>query len=129
MNKIISIAVLSSEIFHVLGHVNVLLRVNPPEQEWFNEYGIYFVWDMLSAFISYYLTQEIMFLPTLIIHTVVHFFYIITWNRGYYANRISEWSSKEYNGKYITIDFFLTLFDIFVHLTMIYSLTNKILMS
>ena len=55
----------------------------------------------------------------IILHTIAHAFYVITWNYGYYAKRIQNWTSFEYKGKQITYDFFLTLFDMSVYFILI----------
>ena len=118
---------LLSEIFHLIGHLKILLRINPPPILWLKQNGYYFVFDMTSPLFVFLLTRNLIFLPSSTIHFLCHLFYIITWNTGYYSNRIADWSSLEYKGKYITIDFFLTLFDIMVHITMIYSIIDKLI--
>lgn len=124
--QIILIILLFSETYHILGHVNVLFRISPPNRSWFRDHRIYFLWDMMSPLIAFILTRNLIFLPFTIFHFISHIFYVITWNDGYYANRISEWSSEEYKGNHITVDFFLTIADILSHCVMFYSIVKQL---
>lgn len=63
-----------------------------------------------------------------VLHLIGHLFYVITWTDGYYAKRIRDWSSVEYRKeKHVTIDFFLTIFDMTVHMMNGYYLYQRMI--
>jgi hypothetical protein len=53
-------------------------------------------------------------------------YYVLGWNTHYYAVRIRDWSTREYKGKYITYDFFLTISDIVGHCLNAYALSQVV---
>jgi len=120
----ISLILASSEIFHILTHLNVLFRFNPPSLEYLEKRGWYFSIDLITAALCcVYSGFTYWFL--VLIHFIVHWWYVIQWNRGYYANRIKIWSTKEYAGPWFTVDFLLTTFDVMVHLLMAFSILSQ----
>ena len=110
-----------SESFHVLSHLNVMFRISPPTLNQLKAKGYYFLFDGSSFFLSYLLHGR--YLPLVSIETLAHLWYVYNWNSNYYANRIRDWSVKEYSGKWITVDWFLTWSDIITHVLMVYQLS------
>eukprot|EP01113_Clastostelium_recurvatum_P022232 TRINITY_DN2646_c0_g1_i2.p1 TRINITY_DN2646_c0_g1~~TRINITY_DN2646_c0_g1_i2.p1 ORF type:complete len:152 (+),score=44.72 TRINITY_DN2646_c0_g1_i2:49-504(+) len=110
-----------NEGFHLLAHTNVFLRLSPPPASTLQRRGLYFLWDGLSHLAPYFVHGR--FLPYIIVEFIAHMFYTLTWNRNYYyTERIKAWSTKEYTGRWVTYDFFLTLSDMLGHSLNIYAL-------
>jgi len=111
---------LVSELFHIAAHTNVLLRISPPSLASLKLKRWYFVYDFASLLFAFFLTRA--YWGAVFIHLVIHIWYVYNWNRGYYAIRIRDWSVREYKGKWITTDFFLTCYDIGIHALMAWGL-------
>ncbi len=105
-----------SEIFHSIGHSLVLLRIYRPSDHWLKSHIVYFVWDALSAFLTYtYYLHKVLPIYYELIHIILHIYFVLTWNKSKYSIQIREWSSKEYIGPYISINLLLTIYDVFIH--------------
>lgn len=109
-------AILFSSFFHFIGHLIVMMRIYQPSQKWLINHRTYFIWDMITPllFVLYINTSFILMIME-IPHFIIHLYYVLSWNNTYYAKRIRDWSSKEYRGKIITPDLFLTLYDVTLH--------------
>ena len=106
-----------SELYHIYAHTKVLLRYNLPET--LDDAASYFMWDGTSVLVCWmYWFSELslcMHLASLV-HVGLHLgFYVPHWATHPFAVRIQRWSEAGYTGKWITTDFWLTLFDILVH--------------
>jgi len=125
----ISAFLLLFEIFHIREHVHVLLNHKKYSDERLKDNRWYFCLDFLTSFLSYiYIGTPLIIFPIAFFHSVGHLFYIFTWNDGYYAIRIREWSSYDkYPKQHFTTDFYLTLIDIITHMLMVYYLTHIII--
>ncbi|KAF0983958.1 hypothetical protein FDP41_007873 [Naegleria fowleri] len=84
--------------------------------------GMWFFYDGLSGLsILFVLHDQIkpnsIYFYLVLFHFIAHMFYVLTWQQGYYSIRIRKWSSAEYspNAPYVTVDFFLTLYDMSIH--------------
>jgi hypothetical protein len=110
------------EGFHAVAHLNVLFRLKPPRVEELKRRGYYFLWDGISHLLPYFIHGR--FLPYILIEFTAHMFYVITWNDNYYSVRIRDWSAREYQGSWITVDFFLTWSDIIGHCLNAYALSQ-----
>lgn len=124
------------ELLHIREHLHVILQnrkysdVNLQTKRW------YFFFDWLTALISYIyigfsrsqstgtLSRFLLIVfPLSLFHCIAHLFYVFTWNTGYYAIRIREWtSSDKFVSHHVTIDFYLTIVDIMTHGIMSYYL-------
>ncbi len=126
MQGLIFLVLFLSEIFHLVAHTAVCFKLWKPYLKELQDLGHYFVWDCFSAFFSFVVTRERFLLPLALFHFIVHLYYVITWNKSFYAVRIRDWSAKEYIGTRFTSDFLLTITDMSMHLAMIYCLLPKI---
>jgi len=123
--EIISVVLLSIELFHILAHLNVLFRYKPPSLDNLKDRRYYFVFDGLSHFLPWLIHGR--FFYYVAFQAIAHAYYVWTWNKGHYAIRIRDWSVKEYRGKWITVDFFLTWSDIIGHSLNVYALAQFLL--
>lgn len=112
------------ESFHIIAHLNILLRIHPPNLITLKGKRLYFVYDMTNALISflYLYPVNVLLQICVFLHEIAHLFYVYYWNTGSLAIRIRDWSTSEYTGKWITTDFFLTCFDIITHSMLLWHL-------
>ena len=121
--KALQLIALVSELTHIAGHTQVLLggKVNDPgNKQW------YFYWDGLSSLFAFVLTGFIK--PIVVIpHFVLHLAYYAPFlNDAHYAKRIRDWSAKGYVGRFFTVDWLLTLYDILTHVLLVGGLLKRI---
>jgi hypothetical protein len=120
----LGLVLLVVEAFHAYAHANVLLRLQPPTLEQLKARGYYFLFDMATPLMAYCLHQQ--WGVFVLVHALAHTYYVYSWNSGYYAIRIRNWSVREYRGPVFTVDFVLTLLDIAVHLLTIHALVRTL---
>jgi len=122
--KFVAFLLLWSETIHFTEHVNVVFMKRKYQDCNLKTKGWYFGWDGLSALISFcYVGMPMVAIPFSLFHFISHLFYVLTWNRGYYAIRIRKWTSiDQFTSSHFTPDYFLTWIDIITHTMMIYFL-------
>lgn len=117
---------LMSELIHAFVHSLVLFRILLPTFHQIQKHLWYFIFDAYSAAIASMLLRDPRSGYMVLLHFLGHFFFIITWKEGIASRNIQNWSSQQYSGPLITMDFFLTCFDIFVHLLHVVLLAKKV---
>ncbi len=126
-----------TEFFHILSHGKVLLSFG--KQYTTTEYRqkrIYFVFDALSVVTAFFFTNmtvKLFFLTFL--HFLLHLFYILKWNdvNSFFVNSIIEWSAEtnheerriKHGSPMYLYNTLGTLFDIFVHICMLYGIITS----
>jgi hypothetical protein len=127
------------ELLHIREHLHVILQNRKYTNDNLQTKRWYFFLDCLTALVSYIYIGfsrglhikssgslsrvPLILFPLSLFHCIAHLFYVFTWNTGYYANRIREWtSSDKFISHHVTIDFYLTIVDIFTHGIMSYYL-------
>lgn len=121
---IIPIVLFLFELIHVKEHVQVVMNIKKYSDHSLQNKRWYFFFDFLTALLSYmYIGMPLELLPVSLFHCIGHLYYVFTWNKGFYAIRIRQWTSYDKNyEKHLTPDLLLTLTDITTHLLMCYYL-------
>ena len=109
-----------SEIYLLVSHGLVLTRLVTPTTERLANMGLWFLFDGLSGFAILFVIEGIIgsvYSYFVLFHFIAHMFYVLTWKNGHYSKRIRNWSSYEYKKEqpYVTVDFFLTIYDMTIH--------------
>jgi hypothetical protein len=127
--KFIAFLLLWSETIHFTEHMNVVFMNRKYQDSNLQTKGWYFGWDGLSALLSFwYVGMPIVAIPFSFFHFISHLFYVLTWNKGYYAIRIRKWTSiDQFTSPHFTTDYFLTWIDIITHTMMIYFLSEIVI--
>jgi hypothetical protein len=110
--------VFTLELFLTCTHFIVLTHTKVAPRKVLVKQVLYFVIDMITPLISLYILRETSFeyLTFVGIHTSLHFYYIVTWNKAFHTKKIISWSSLEWKDKIFDIECFpLTCYDISVH--------------
>ncbi|KAG2393440.1 hypothetical protein C9374_006971 [Naegleria lovaniensis] len=110
-----------SEIYLLVSHAFVFTRLYKPKEQALKNMGMWFFYDGVSGLsILFVLSEQTLnsiYFYFVMFHFIAHMFYVLTWHNGYYSIRIRKWSSAEYSREapYVTVDFFLTLYDMSIH--------------
>eukprot|EP01088_Endostelium_zonatum_P014646 TRINITY_DN329_c2_g2_i1.p1 TRINITY_DN329_c2_g2~~TRINITY_DN329_c2_g2_i1.p1 ORF type:complete len:181 (+),score=21.81 TRINITY_DN329_c2_g2_i1:42-584(+) len=118
---LLALGLLIQEGFHCVAHLKVLFRIKPMERDTLKERGWYFLWEGFCHIVPYFVHGR--FLVYSLFQFVAHMYYVLFWNKHHYAIRIRDWSTKEYTGRWITPDWFLTWSDIIGHALNVYALS------
>lgn len=120
----ITVILLLFEILHIKEHIQVALNIRKYSDVNLQNKRWYFFLDWLTALMSFiYIGMPLWILPIALFHCIGHLFYVFTWNSGFYAIRIRQWTSfDKYESRHFTTDFLLTLTDITTHMLMCYYL-------
>jgi hypothetical protein len=126
---IVPILLLIFEIIHVKEHLQVVINVRKYYDDNLQKKRWYFFLDFLTALMSYiWIGMPMELFPISLFHSIGHLYYFFTWNYGFYAIRIRQWTSLDKNyARHFTSDLFLTLTDITTHCLMCYYLVSMLL--
>ncbi|GFO47256.1 hypothetical protein PoB_007376100 [Plakobranchus ocellatus] len=121
------------EFYHTLAHFMILSGMRMLPRKDLIRIRYYFLVDTVSVMISTLLHGRFIWLTCL--QVMQHLFYFFTWEQSYMAKRIVDWSSLDWfrpeikGGRFHSqIDSFLgTLFDMCVHVCMMYGLASAYL--
>ena len=114
----------SMEIIHVLAHSIVLTRVRLAPKKVLVKNRTYFILDLTSALVTaLILRHSTEYMGFVFIHSLLHLYYVFTWNKSFYTKKIISWSSLEWKSKLYDVEsIVLTLYDISVHVINAYLL-------
>ncbi|GFR64985.1 hypothetical protein ElyMa_001937100 [Elysia marginata] len=125
------------EFYHTLAHFMILSGMRMLPRKDLIRIRYYFLVDTLSVIASTCLTGRFIWLTCL--QVIQHLFYFFTWEQSYMAKRIVDWSSLDWfkpggnkgakESRVLSqMDSFLgTLFDMVVHMCMMYALASEYL--
>ncbi|XP_012946708.1 uncharacterized protein LOC101858991 [Aplysia californica] len=120
----------SLEFYHAVAHTMIMGGFRTLPRKDLVRIRMYFLVDALSVFVSsFLLTGSYKWLA--VIQIIQHMFYFITWDKSYMAKKIIDWSCldwfKSEKKKDIQLDSTLgTLFDIVVHVVMMYAIGQQL---
>lgn len=105
------------ELFHIIKHLEVIFKGRKYSKTTLLDSRHYFILDVITSILSLIsLWGELPSLLALlvVINILGHIYYIITWPQSKFsslhAEKIINWTSREYLGPHYTYDFFMTLF-------------------
>ena len=109
--------VFTIELFLTLSHAIVLSHLKTAPKKILVKQVYYFVVDMITPLLSAYILQpSYYYLCFMSVHTILHFYYIATWNKAYHTKKIISWSSLEWVDSVVDSECFpLTCYDMSVH--------------
>lgn len=116
------------ELYHLFGHLSVLLRIRLLPRKDLRRVRFYFLIDLLTvAAVNYLYTQTRIWLAVL--QNIQHLFFFLTWDKHPYCKKVITWSSldwqRSWHSKHWKIDITLgTAFDAVVHGSNLYLLSN-----
>jgi len=117
------------ELYHTVGHGVIMFRQRMLPAKDISRLRFYFFIDLMTVATSYMYTRQLFWLAAL--QNIQHLFYFLTWNKGFSAIKVMQWSSLDWlqtdNNKIYHWDQILgTGFDMGVHITYAYLIAQHL---
>jgi len=113
------------ETYHLLAHCLILFGIRTIPLKDLVKVSTYFLIDALTVLSSYLYCRQFFWL--VLAQQIQHYYYVLNWNKSYYAKRVAFWSSLDWytsGGKSQPVEWIGTAYDCLTHAAMMFSLSQ-----